>query len=245
MEKYGFVYIWFDCKHKRYYVGCHWGREDDGYICSSTNMKSAYQRRPDDFKRKIISRIYSSKKDLLQEEYVWLSKIKPQELGKRYYNLHNHHFSHWSTSESSTLSLREKISATAKKNAQDPVYRAKYLEGLNTRDTKSSDPVTREKRSKSMIGKNKGKITAKDLAGNIFHTTKDDPRWIAGEIWAASKGVERPPLTEERKLKIKELGNFRKLNSKRVSCVHCGAEGNTGNIARYHNNRCKKLLLAQ
>ena len=35
MEKYGFVYIWFDRKHKRYYIGCHWGHEDDGYVCSS------------------------------------------------------------------------------------------------------------------------------------------------------------------------------------------------------------------
>lgn len=29
-EKYGFVYIWRDRKYNRYYIGCHWGREDDG-----------------------------------------------------------------------------------------------------------------------------------------------------------------------------------------------------------------------
>ena len=33
--KYGFVYIWYDRKHHRYYIGCHWGTIDDGYICSS------------------------------------------------------------------------------------------------------------------------------------------------------------------------------------------------------------------
>ena len=33
---------------------------------------------------------------------------------------------------------------------------------------------------------------------------------------------------------------FKTLNNKRVSCVHCGAEGNPGNIGRYHNNKCKK-----
>lgn len=42
-EKYGFVYIWRDKKHNRYYIGCHWGTTDDGYICSSPWMKQAYK----------------------------------------------------------------------------------------------------------------------------------------------------------------------------------------------------------
>ena len=54
MEKYGFVYIWFDKKHRRYYVGCHWGNEYDGYVCSSSWMNQAYRIRPQDFKRRII-----------------------------------------------------------------------------------------------------------------------------------------------------------------------------------------------
>jgi hypothetical protein len=48
-EKYGFVYIWYDRKHKRYYIGCHWGHENDGYICSSSWMMKAYKRRPQDY----------------------------------------------------------------------------------------------------------------------------------------------------------------------------------------------------
>lgn len=85
MEKYGFVYIWYDRKHKRFYMGSHWGREDDGYICSSNWMRNAYKRRPNDFKRRILSRIYSKEK-LLFEEYNWLQLIKKEELGKKYYN---------------------------------------------------------------------------------------------------------------------------------------------------------------
>lgn len=96
-EDYGFVYIWFDKSKKRFYIGCHWGNINDGYICSSSNMKKAYLRRPFDFKRKILSYIYTDKKDLLEEEYKWLSQVKTVELGKRYYNLHNHHFNHWSS----------------------------------------------------------------------------------------------------------------------------------------------------
>jgi len=97
MEKYGFVYLWYDKKHKRYYIGCRWGKENDGYICSSTWMKQGYKHRPQDFKRRILSRIYTTRKDLLEEEHKWLSKIKNEELGDRYYNLNNHHFGHWST----------------------------------------------------------------------------------------------------------------------------------------------------
>jgi hypothetical protein len=66
MEKYGFVYIWYDKKHKRYYVGSHWGHENDGYVCSSTWMMKAYKIRPDDFKRKIIKKIYTSRKELME-----------------------------------------------------------------------------------------------------------------------------------------------------------------------------------
>lgn len=99
MEKYGFVYLWYDRKHKRYYIGCRWGDENDGYICSSTWMKQGYKHRPEDFKRRILSRVYTHKKDLLQEEFRWLNQIKDSELGKRYYNLQNHHFGHWSSTE--------------------------------------------------------------------------------------------------------------------------------------------------
>lgn len=117
MKKYGFVYIWYDRKHKRYYVGCRWGHEDDGYICSSSWMKRSFKRRPSDFKRKILARIKTNKKDLLEEEYKWLKMMKDSELGKRYYNLHNHHFNHWSTDENKRLTIGQKISAAPNRAA--------------------------------------------------------------------------------------------------------------------------------
>lgn len=241
MEKQGFVYVWFDSYRKMYYVGSHWGHENDGYICSSTRMRKAYRRRPQDFKRRILSRVTTSKQDLLDEEYRYLSMIDQSELGRKYYNLTNHKNGHWMTVDEKAKTLKERISAKTKEAMYRPEVRERYLEGLKTRDTKSSDPATREKRRQSMMGKNKGKITAKDSSGNVFHTTKDDPRWITGEIWAASKGVKRAPLTEEHKAKVRETSYFKTLNNKKVSCVHCGAFGNPGNIGRYHNDRCRKI----
>jgi hypothetical protein len=131
MEKYGFVYLWRDKKHNRYYLGCHWGTENDGHICSSSWMKESYKRRPNDFKRKIIAKVFSNHKDLLSEEFKWLSKIKDNELGKKYYNLKNHHYGHWSEDPikkelvlkkvSASVVRREKlrISATGRKHTEE------------------------------------------------------------------------------------------------------------------------------
>jgi len=111
MEKYGFIYIWFDSWRKMYYVGCHWGREDDGYLCSSKRMRDAYRRRPQDFKRRILKRVYDSKENLLLEEHLVLSKIKNEELGKKYYNLTNHKNDHWFSDSNKNLSTRQKMSS--------------------------------------------------------------------------------------------------------------------------------------
>lgn len=84
--KYGIIYLWYDRKHRRFYLGRHWGTEDDGYVCSSTWMKQAFKRRPHDFKRRVLKRIYSSQSDLIVEEQYWLDMIKPEECGIKYYN---------------------------------------------------------------------------------------------------------------------------------------------------------------
>lgn len=109
MEKYGFVYIWYDKYRKMYYIGCRWGTEDDGYICSSNRMRDAYRRRPQDFSRKVVSRIYTNRLELLKEEYKWLLKIKPEELGEKYYNLRQHKWGHWTTDINQVKTIKEKL----------------------------------------------------------------------------------------------------------------------------------------
>lgn len=113
MEKYGFIYIWRDRKHKRYYIGAHWGTEDDGYICSSSWMKLGYKKRPNDFKRRIIERIYTTKKDMFEAEYKWLQMIKPEEIKHRYYNLRiNWKHPAWEYDQHKIKTIGEKISTS-------------------------------------------------------------------------------------------------------------------------------------
>jgi hypothetical protein len=116
MNQYGFVYLWRDKKYNRYYIGSHWGTEDDGYVCSSRWMKQAYAKRPDDFARKILKRIYSNRTELLQEEYRFLSMIQEDQLGKRYYNINNHKPGHWAIYENSRKTVGQKISEKNKAN---------------------------------------------------------------------------------------------------------------------------------
>lgn len=85
MEKEGFVYLWYDKKNKMYYLGCHWGTVNDGYICSSNRMRDAHRRRPQDFKRRIIQKNIP-KENLLSIEHKWLSLIAESKLGTKYYN---------------------------------------------------------------------------------------------------------------------------------------------------------------
>jgi len=146
----GFVYIWFDKKHRRFYVGSHWGTADDGYICSSTWMRNAYKRRPNDFKRRIVAVVETGRNDLLIEEHRWLQMIKKEELGKKFYNLTNHLNGHWFASdEERRLSISEKISKRTKEAMQRPEVRQRYEDGLKKRP-KTQTAAQRAKRSESM-----------------------------------------------------------------------------------------------
>lgn len=225
MEKYGFVYIWYDRKHRRYYVGCHWGREDDGYVCSSPWMKQAYKKRPFDFRRRTLSLIYTNRQDMFLEEAAWQSLIKDEELKCRYYNIRRHGDKHWAADDDRATTIKQKLSAAAIKNHNDPQWRAKYEAGLRKRDNRSSDPPVREKRRQSMIGKNVGRPKTE-------------------KYYEAMKKRRGITTSDEQKERTREIGNFKKLNSTIIKCVHCGKEGNVGNIARYHNDRCKHKVVS-
>jgi len=222
MEKYGFVYIWYDKKRKMYYIGCHWGTEDDGYVCSSNRMRNAYKRRPEDFRRRIIGK-FDNKIEMLINENEWLTLIGKENLGKKYYNLKDCQFNHWSVEEQNSVKIKKTISERTKEAMNKPEIREKYEKGLSKRNTRSSDPEVREKRRKSMLGKNK---------------VKTDKQLEAARNAAKKRiGV---PLSKEHKEKIKNTTHFKTLNTLKLKCKYCDFVGNKGNLARYHNEKCKQ-----
>lgn len=137
----GFIYLWYDRKHKRFYLGKHWGSEDDGYVCSSSWMKKAYKRRPEDFgERRILERVTTSKSDLSKAEKRWGSLIKESELGKRYYNLKLPGADgHWSDDPNSRLTVSQKISRTKKGRPLSKEQKAIFLENRCTGAPRSEE----------------------------------------------------------------------------------------------------------
>jgi hypothetical protein len=189
--KYGFVYIWRDRKYKRYYIGCRWGNIYDGYICSSPWMKQAYKKRPHDFKRRILSLVYTNKKDLLEEEYRWLSMMKLEELkGERYYNLHNYRFNHWSADDNKRASIGEKISKSPNRAANiSKASRGRQFSSLakqRQREVMVGRKQTEEEKAKRAAtctgrkfkwknpGTTKGMLTVVDIKGNTYRINKHE-----------------------------------------------------------------------
>lgn len=171
MEKYGFVYIWYDRKHRRYYIGSHWGTEKDGYLCSSSWMKRSYKRRPQDFKRRIL-KIVNIRSNLLETEQIYLSMIKDHELKNRYYNLTNKIRGNWSHDSNKNLSVKQKISNSLKgkklsddhkrKISESKAGKALSSETKNRISDSSKGKLVSDEFRKKMSETNKGKILSSD-----------------------------------------------------------------------------------
>lgn len=202
MIEYGFIYLWFDKKHRRFYLGCHWGSEDDGYICSSRWMRQAFKRRPQDFKRRIISRIHSSRADLLSEEGKWLSLINDDHIGSRYYNLTKHTNGHWTTDPQKRLTIGEKISR-ANKGRASPM---KGVPCSEDRKHKLSDlykgvpkNYTRSTETRIKIAANSKRLQAEGKVGMRGKTHSDDTKRLMSENNAMSNPINRQKISDAKK----------------------------------------------
>lgn len=154
MQKYGFVYIWYDRKKRMFYVGSHWGTEDDGYICSSTRMKRAYRRRPETFKRRVLKKVFTDRTVLAAEEQRYLDMIDPSQLGIRYYNLNTKNPSNGFFSHKHTESTRQKMSEAKKRN---PV---RYWQGRK-RDPSTVTKISEKKRGVAQTDEHRAANSAK------------------------------------------------------------------------------------
>lgn len=216
MEKYGFVYVWYDRKHKRYYIGSHWGQEDDGYVCSSSWMKQAFKKRPEDFRRRIIARVTSSRQDLLLEENRWLQMIGAEELGKRFYNLTNHLNGHWFTNSEKRKSVSERMSEVRRNSP--PSHTTPH-----TQETK--DKISKKKKGIKQSPEHVRNVIAAKIGYRHSQETKD-------KMSLSAKGRV---FSEEHKRKLSE----RAKNAKIIECTYCGKIGSGPGMFKYHFDRCK------
>jgi hypothetical protein len=218
MQKYGFIYIWFDRKRKMYYIGCHWGTEDDGYICSSKRMRDAYRRRPEDFKRRILKRKIE-REELLKEEFKWLELIPKEKLGKKYYNHRIHHHGHWSNDLNSNITIGEKI-------------RQKLIGRSSKKKGTTISEETREKIRQKLIGR-----SSKKKGTTISEETREKIRS------ARAKQV----ITEETKQKIREFAKNNPYNhseemKNKISNSLSGRKLSHSHIEKMKNSKINKKI---
>jgi hypothetical protein len=208
MEKTGFIYIWYDTRRKMYYIGCHWGTENDGYICSSRRMRDAYRRRSSDFKRRIIKKNIE-KKLLLEEEYKWLQLISDEELGKKYYNLSKKHFGHWYQDVNKISTIVEKRKKTLETSEAWQRFVQSQKGKVLSEETKEklrkkailqfSDSENRKKAGKANVGKTPymaGKKHSEESRQKMSKSLKGNIPWNKGR-------TDLPKHSEETKQKMR------------------------------------------
>ena len=190
----GFVYIWRDRKHNRYYIGSHWGQENDGYVCSSYLMKNAYRKRPQDFKRRILQRGIADKFALHEAEDWWLKMIKPEELKVRYYNQNNDVLNHWMKYPDKSKAVVEKIftpernrkAAESLRKVKRTPAQKEHLRQINL--GKSTAPEVKEKLSVALKkAYAEGRKTASVLLYGVSEKTKKKASESGKKVYAEGR----------------------------------------------------------
>lgn len=96
-DYYGYVYLWYDRKHRRFCLGSHHGSVEDSYITSTGWMMRAYKKRPEDFRMRVLAyNTINIVKETRKIEQHYLNMIDERELSisknvidgtNRYYNM--------------------------------------------------------------------------------------------------------------------------------------------------------------
>jgi hypothetical protein len=169
-------------------------------------MRDAYKRRPNDFKRRILIRIHTNRKDLFENEYQWLQLIKKEELRVRYYNIVNHlyhenldNFVYSRKNKTWSPETREKISASLRgkkhtlerrKNQSEAAKKRKPIteetreklrkrkNHLGHKHTEETKKIIGRKSGLARLGKSRGKCK------NLSEETKENMRLARLKKWA-------------------------------------------------------------
>lgn len=233
-EKYGFVYIWRDRKHNRYYVGCHWGSTDDGYVCSSPWMRQAYKHRPQDFRRRILVNNIVIRKEMYIQEQRFFDMIKPEERKVRYYNLNLKNAKPWhSYDDSAAKTVGQKISAAKKGKSTGPCSEEKKLKISKANSGKTRSDEMKKTQSERQTGvklseEHRAKVIATLNPRNCLGTKLSEEHKAA--ISAKLKGVKKARVGSS----DKQLESVRKNGN-------LAAEANRGSKV-YNNGFVQKRI---
>jgi len=252
MQKYGFVYIWRDRKHKRYYIGSHWGTVEDGYICSSPWMIRAYTHRPQDFKRRILATNIQDRPDTYMEEQKWLNLIKKDEIKPvnpkpRYYNLNLSVGNLWHQYNDKIKTIGEKISKAKKGKKLGPCSEETKRKISEAKKGKKRSEEHNRKLKEAAQGRvlseeHKAKISA-SLTGKIKkpRTLTEEQRQVRRECMAKVRAQETPEQKQARYAKISESNKGSKGRTGQTLTDEHKANIGAAQKARYDRDRAKYI----
>ena len=183
-----------------YYVGCHWGRINDGYICSSKWMKNAYILRPYDFKRRILE-VTENRDDLYNVEYKWISMIKLEECVKRYYNLNLHQNGYKCGISNSLIGIKISNALTGKTKKHSEETKQKISA---SHKGKLVSVEARKNMSKAQLGKKQSDETKTKRSNTLKGKPRSEETKL--KISNSRKGI-KPSI--ETRIKMSLIGKMR------------------------------------
>lgn len=191
-------------------------------------MRDAYKRRPQDFKRRVIKRINIREKLFEMEDY-YLNMIKPEEFGKRYYNLQKH-WRHWSEKEQSRLSIGQKISLSP--NRRENISKANK--------GKKRTEEQKEKYSTHSIKVQKERI--ENGTHNFLHQSEISSKRAQERIKTGTHNFLDKEKAKERAQKRVKNGTHNFLGKREpIKCPHCNKQGGGGSMKRWHFDNCSTI----
>ena len=128
----GFVFVLRDKKRRRIFYGCRWGTVEEadrsGYVAFNMAVTFTYKKRPHTFEREILD-IYETRVEMYQALQKLLDTIPDGWLGGRFYNTSKKVTPPWwLLSKDDQAKVKNKISATMRRNLQYEDIRERYAE---------------------------------------------------------------------------------------------------------------------
>lgn len=254
----GFVYVWRDRSKNMFYIGSHWGPEDDGYVCSSVWMRKAHKNRPGDFRRRIVSRVSTSRLDLRLEEQRWLNMIrddemKPRARHPRYYNLMKRTTGWW-YDDDMIRTIGQKISEAKTGIPSTMSHEEQIARGQKISETKQKKRRARFEHVDLEIVKQRslGGETLKEIASDLkMKTSALRGLLVESRFYASS---ERARLNRERRreeknrrdeeMRVRDHEAAEAEERRRAAWTYQQRRASEMNIGRKHDETTREKLRA-
>jgi len=223
-----YVYKWTHIPTGKWYIGsrtksgCH---PNDGYCCSSREVKPMIVSSPEEWRRDIISTGNPLEMIALETKYLVDLDAKNDPMS---FNRHNGDGKFTTSGRIEPNDLKQKRIAKLKgiKRSEEGL---KNLRLSNQKKTKDPEILKKLRRPKPEGFGEKISIALTGVPKSTKHRTS---------MSAVRLGVSTGPCSEQKREKIRMSQKGRPCNNPSVQCPHCNKIGPSGAMNRWHFSNC-------